>query len=209
VFIGLTVWLWYSPPQSLPFLLGWLVLIYFGVVVVIDIEHRLILHPVSWVGAVLGLVVGTWTRADFYASSHLPTGKLIFGFGADAWLNGCINALLGGVVGFGIMWFLYTFGEWFLRLLARRRGLPADEVALGFGDVNLSGIVGLMLGWPVVILGLFTAVLIGGLVSLLYMLVMLAIRRYHILTALPYGPYLVAGAILMLYFPRIVSDILK
>ena len=44
-------WLWISPAEKLPDWAVLVVLVYFGVVTVIDIEHRLILHPVSLVGA--------------------------------------------------------------------------------------------------------------------------------------------------------------
>jgi leader peptidase (prepilin peptidase)/N-methyltransferase len=93
--------------------------------------------------------------------------------------------------------------------MARKRNQPTDEVALGFGDVNLSGVLGLMLGWPVIILGLFIAVFIGGIISLIYLVTMALVRRYHLFTALPYGPYLVAGTILLLYFSSLVTRLLK
>ena len=102
----------------------------------------------------------------------------------------------------------HTLGEKLMRAVARRRGQPVDEVALGFGDVNLSGVLGLMLGWPVLFVGLYISVFIGGLFSLLYLVLMLVVRRYRIFTALPYGPYLVSGAFLILFFPNLVSRLL-
>jgi hypothetical protein len=44
---------------------------------------------------------------------------------------------------------------------------------------------------------------------LIYLVIMVIARRYHLFTALPYGPYLVAGAILLLYFPDLVTRLLK
>ncbi len=64
------------------------------------------------------------------------------------------------------------------------------------------------MGWPVIIIGLFVAVFIGGLFSLVYLVLMLIVRRYHLFTALPYGPYLVAGAVIILYFPGLVTSYL-
>jgi prepilin signal peptidase PulO-like enzyme (type II secretory pathway) len=66
-----------------------------------------------------------------------------------------------------------------------------------------------MLGWPVIILGLFISIFIGGIFSIIYLVLMLVARRYHLFTALPYGPYLVSGAILLLYFPSLVSRLVK
>jgi leader peptidase (prepilin peptidase)/N-methyltransferase len=98
------------------------------------------------------------------------------------------------------MLLLYYFGDLFARWLARRRGQTLDEVALGFGDVNLSGVLGLMLGWPGIIVGLILAIFLGGIFSLLYLLGKIITRRYRTFMAIPYGPFLVASAILLLFF---------
>jgi leader peptidase (prepilin peptidase) / N-methyltransferase len=173
---GAALWLWHAPPDELGFAAGLLLLVYFGVVVVIDMEYRLILHPVSIAGSLIGLGIGTW-------------------------LHGFTATVLGGVIGFGLMLAFYYLGGLFARFLARRRGLVVGAgEALGFGDVNLSGVLGLILGWPLILPTLFLSILIGGVVSLVYMLVMLALRRYQLLTAIPYGPFLVSGAVLLIFF---------
>ena len=48
------VYFWMVPSKALGIPLGMVVLIYFGIITVIDLEHRLILHPTSLAGAVLG-----------------------------------------------------------------------------------------------------------------------------------------------------------
>ncbi len=141
---------------------------------VIDMEHRLILHPVSCVGVGLGIAIGMVR-------------------------NGWQYTLIGGAIGFVLMWLLYRLGDITMRGVARLRKQTLDEVALGFGDVNLSGILGLMLGWPLVMWGLFLTAVIGGLVSLMYLIIMLILRRYKLYTALPYGPYLISAAFLLLF----------
>jgi len=167
--------MWFSPPDKIGYILGMIVLAYFGVVVVIDLEYRLIMHPVSVVGAILGLVVGILRE-------------------------GWVQAVLGGIAGFGIMWILYLLGVVLIKLIARTRGRPVNDVALGFGDVNLSGVLGLMLGWPLILFSLVVAVLVGGAVSLVYIVIQLITRRYQAFMALPYGPFLVIGAIIFIYF---------
>jgi leader peptidase (prepilin peptidase)/N-methyltransferase len=84
--------------------------------------------------------------------------------------------------------------------LGKLRGEQIDEDALGFGDVNLSGVLGLLLGWPGITAGLFFAILFGGAVSLLVLLYMLVRRKYHAFQAIPYGPFLVAAAVVVLFF---------
>jgi leader peptidase (prepilin peptidase)/N-methyltransferase len=166
------VLLWIFPRRGLPIPLGFILIIYLAIVMVIDIEHRLVLHPVSLVGALLG-------------------------FGIGFYLHGWLTTLIGGAAGFGIMWLFYYAGGWYVRWMAKRRGLSTDEVALGFGDVNLSGILGLLLGWPGIVLGLFLAIVIGGVVSLGIILWTLALKRYRAFTAIPYAPFLVLSALLL------------
>lgn len=175
IFGFISIGLWFYHPLKLGYLGGLIVFCYFGVVTVIDIEHRLILHPVSIFGVGLGLVIGIYLR-------------------------GFWDTIIGGLVGFGSMFLLYLLGDLLIRLLARIRGEVIDDVALGFGDVNLSGVLGLMLGFPGIVVGLFFAILIGGLVSLVYLLIMLGLRRYQMFSALPYGPFLIAGAVMLIFF---------
>jgi prepilin signal peptidase PulO-like enzyme (type II secretory pathway) len=61
-------------------------------------------------------------------------------------------------------------------------------------------VIGLLLGWPGVLAGLVLAVLIAGAVTLVYLLVMVISRRYTPNLALPYGPFLAASAIFLLFF---------
>jgi leader peptidase (prepilin peptidase)/N-methyltransferase len=68
---------------------------------------------------------------------------------------------------------------------------------LGLGDVKLLGLLGLVLGWfgwGVLLAGVFLGLLAGALVSL----VLLASRRVGWRTAIPFGPPLLAGAVLAL-----------
>jgi leader peptidase (prepilin peptidase) / N-methyltransferase len=183
VMTAAVVWLWLSPQPQVPFLAGWALLVYFGVVVVIDIEYHLILGPVSYAGIVLAGLLGFWMR-------------------------GWQATLLGGLAGFGFMFVIYWMGIAFMRFQARRRGVelaPGDEEAMGFGDVSLSGVLGLLLGWPGVVMGLLLAIFTAAGVSLLFVLWMLIRRRYQLFAAIPYGPFLVAGAVLALFFRNSVS----
>jgi leader peptidase (prepilin peptidase)/N-methyltransferase len=174
-FIICAVLLWHRPVEMLGFWASLVLLAYFGVVVVIDMEYKLILHPISIFGAVLGAVIGIY-------------------------LHGWKTTLLGGIAGYGIMFALYALGAGWLWLVNRKRGQKVDDVALGYGDVNLSGILGLILGWPGIIVGLTLAILIGGIVSLVYLLVMVISRKYELFSAIPYGPFLIAGTVLLIFF---------
>jgi leader peptidase (prepilin peptidase)/N-methyltransferase len=184
------LYFWLSPPKALGLPLGLIVLTYFGVIIVIDMEHRLILHPTSMFGAVLGLIVGTYI---YRTAVGLPYAFL--------------KSVIGGIAGFVIMFLLYQFGAFVASLRARKMATAGQaddgEEALGGGDVYLMGVLGLMLGWPNIILGITAGALIGGVVALLALIQVLIKRRYaedSLMTFIPYGPSLVLGAFYILYF---------
>jgi leader peptidase (prepilin peptidase)/N-methyltransferase len=178
-YILATVWLWNTPPEQLGFMVAFVLFIYFGVVIVIDLEHRLILHPVSLAGGIIGLIVGVW-------------------------LHGVPETIIGGLAGFGTMLGLYLLGFLVANGIAKIKKQAVDEEALGFGDVMLAGVLGLLLGWPGIILGLVLAILIGGLVSLLFVLILLIRGKYRSFIAIPYGPFLVAGSMGLLLFRDLI-----
>jgi leader peptidase (prepilin peptidase)/N-methyltransferase len=187
------VYFWLFPSKALGIPLGMVVLIYFGIITVIDLEHRLILHPTSLGGPVLGLIVGT------YIHSRIDQNGLLIGVG---------KSLLGGLFGFAIMFLLYQFGALVARYRVRRMQAAGqaddEEEALGGGDVYLAGVLGLMLGWPFIWNALVLGILLGGLISLLLIVVLLARRRYTseaLMTFIPYGPYFIASAFFFLFGP--------
>lgn len=64
---------------------------------------------------------------------------------------------------------------------------------MGGGDIKLAAVVGLMLGWigwGALIVGAFTAFVLGGIVGIALMLGRRATRR----SAIPFGPWMLAGA---------------
>jgi prepilin signal peptidase PulO-like enzyme (type II secretory pathway) len=155
------------------------ILLIFLLVVVIDIEHRLILWSVVWPSAVALAVV----------CSVMPG-------------HGIVKTLIGGAAGYGIALAIFLLAELFARVLQRLRGQALSEVAFGGGDVNLAGLVGLAVGWPGVILALTITVLAGGLYSLAYIVVQVFRRRYVPFSALPYGPFLVLGALTIFFYGK-------
>ncbi len=104
------------PPERVGTWWGLVLMAYFGVVFVIDLEHKLILRSTSLVGVLVCGYLG-WI------------------------MHGIKNTLLGGLAGFGIMLVLFYFGIVFTKVVSRKQIEPVDEVALGFGDVTLSFIL--------------------------------------------------------------------
>jgi len=174
----------FLPPPSLAspgrFDLPWglfaayLLLLYLLLVVVIDIEHRLILHKTSLFGALLCGAIGTWLR-------------------------GPLSTLAGGLAGLIAMLLVYFLGKAFVRLLSRLRGREINEEAMGFGDVLLAGVMGLLLGWPGVFSGLVYTFIFGGVGSLAVLLAAILSRRSSRDLTLAYGPYLALAMFLLIF----------
>jgi len=174
------IYIWFLPPLKIGFWLGALLILFFWLVTIIDLEHRLILHPVSIFGIGLGLLVGIVRR-------------------------GFLDTLFGGLAGLGIMLTLYLLGMAFAKIRAKRLGVDDGEEALGFGDVALSTVLGLVLGWPLIWFGLLLGILISGAFILLFLAGLFVTGKYKTLAIfVPYGPYLVASTTLLVFFPQVV-----
>ena len=69
----------------------------------------------------------------------------------------------------------------------------AEPVAMGVGDVKLAAVLGAFLGWEKFLVGLFLAVSLGALFGIVQ-------RIAGGGRLIPFGPYLLAGALLALFF---------
>lgn len=147
------------------------------VIAVIDLEHRLILYVTIIPAALIAFIY-----AMFGAGYDLP------------------KSLIGGAVGFGAVYVIYFFGWVFGVVTARIRGEELNEIPFGGGDVNLAGVIGLAVGWSGILLALFIAVMSGGISAAIYLTVSLIRRRYNLFTPIPYGPFLILGAVILLLF---------
>jgi leader peptidase (prepilin peptidase)/N-methyltransferase len=76
---------------------------------------------------------------------------------------------------------------------------------MGLGDVKLAGVLGLYLGWlgwSSVVVGAFSGFLLGGLVGIGLMVARRASRR----TAIPFGPFMLAGALLAVFLAEPITS---
>ena len=73
---------------------------------------------------------------------------------------------------------------------------------MGMGDVKLGLFMGLLLGFPGIIVALYLAFILGSVISLL----LIAGKRAKFGNAVPFGPFLVAGTIISLWLTPIVID---
>ena len=150
-------------------------LIYLGVIVVIDLEHRLVLVETSLFGLILMLVYG-----------------LAF--------HGLVNALSGALGGMLIMLALFLLGMGFGKVVGILRHKAINEVPFGFGDVVFGTILGLLCGWPAIAAGLLLGIIIFSAYSVLWLITLILTKRYKSFSnAQALTPFLILGCIILFY----------
>ena len=76
---------------------------------------------------------------------------------------------------------------WFLVVVTRGRGM-------GTGDVTLAFFLGLWLGWPKILVGIWLAFLLGAAAAL----ALIVSKRKKFGQTVPFGPFLIIGSLLAL-----------
>lgn len=154
----------------------------FLVILVIDLEHHLILNKIVYPSAVIALVI----------SIFLPSLDIAPGIAIDNYfpqlgvVTGVASAAAGGTIALVL----------FLLIIIISRG------GMGWGDVKMAALIGLITGFPLVFVALFLAVVSGGLISWVLILVRARNRKQSI----PFGPFLSLGAIAALLWGHHIID---
>lgn len=130
----------------------------------IDLEYQIIPNELVMVGMLGG------TMLFFY---NLFRPVLIYS--DHVWWN----PLLGLVSGSGFLLSVAFIGSL----------LYKNEEVMGMGDVKLFAPIGLFLGWRMTLLALFISVVLGGVSSLLLIILGKATRK----STIPFGPFIVIG----------------
>ena len=139
----------------------------FIVFLVIDLEHRLILNKIVYPAMGVALLISIL----FSIPGFLPQTEIV---------PGIVQAAIGGGIGFVLF---------FLVVLFSRGGM-------GWGDVKMAALIGLVIGFPLVFVALLLAVIAGGLVAGLLLALKIKKRRQ----AIPFGPFLSLATIVTLLF---------
>lgn len=120
------------------------------------------------------MLLPTWLVARLYAA---VVPLVVLGALAGGDLDGLVRAALGWAVAGGLYLLLW---------LVHPRGL-------GYGDVRLSGVLGIalgQLGWAELLVGTYAGFLLGGVLGGL-LSVLRVVRR----TGFPFGPFMLLGAL--------------
>ncbi len=67
---------------------------------------------------------------------------------------------------------------------------------MGGGDIKLALFMGLVLGWPKILVALFLAFLIGAFVSI----ILIILKKKTLKSEIPFGPFLVGGTIIAIFW---------
>jgi leader peptidase (prepilin peptidase) / N-methyltransferase len=118
---------------------------------------------------------------DLLTLPSYPAGLVLLGIAALTTPDGGRH-FLTGLAGLAAAWLLF---------LAQALIYPAG---IGWGDVKLSGLLGLYLGW-LGVSTLLAGLILGYLLAAVAGLALLAARRATRKSQLPFGPFLLAGAL--------------
>ncbi len=135
----------------------------------IDLEHGILPNKIVYPGAAAALVAAGLGSIFGFEPSY------IVDIGFRLWI---INVAIGGAVGFLLL---------LIPALLYRGGM-------GWGDIKLAALIGFIAGLPLVILSLFLAVIVGGLVAG----ILLILKKRSRKDAIPFGPFLAVATILTL-----------
>ena len=132
------------------------------VIGMIDLKHQLIFNVITYPVAIIALIV------NFFVPDVFSLHNFLFG-------------LIGG-----------AFGLVFLALTAIFSLLIFKKEGMGMGDVKMAAMIGLMVGFPNVIVALFGGILLGGLTAIFLVIFKKKSRK----DIIPFGTFLSLATII-------------
>ncbi|MFQ5776604.1 MAG: prepilin peptidase [Terriglobia bacterium] len=155
------------------------------VLIFTDIRDRLLPDRVTLPGIAAGVLFAFWLPVEDGTAALLL--RAAFGSGLPAVLLSLADALLGALLGAGL---LFGLGELWYRL--------RKVEAMGLGDVKMMAMVGLFFGFKLTLLTLLLGSLVGTLIGSLFILLAKKDSRYE----LPLGTFLGVAALVALFWGR-------
>ena len=153
------------------------------VVLLIDLEHKLILDVVILPAIGLGLLaipLGTWLSPRFAYYGIWDILSVRMGWKLSIIQMSMMSQLLGGAVAFLIFLVIWLI----------------SPQGMGDGDIRLAAFSGLITGFPGALAAVFGSFILGGLVSVLLLLSGRVTRK----TAIPFAPFLVITTLVVYIF---------
>jgi leader peptidase (prepilin peptidase)/N-methyltransferase len=156
----------------------------FILILAIDWEHGLILNKVIFPAMIVAVLLSILMHQ--FLPGSVTTFQLWMWNGSASLPPEIAQAGIGAAVGFGIS----------LLVVVISRG------GMGWGDVKMAALIGLVIGFPLVFFTLIVAAILGGLAAV----VMLLGKKKRRKEAIPFGPALsVATIVTLIWGPAILS----
>ena len=141
----------------------------------IDLEHQLILNRIVYPTALLALILDIALKQPWLIEAAPGAFLSMPDIAART-----VVGITGGVTGFVLL---------LIPALVFRGGM-------GLGDVKMAGLIGLIVGFPLVFVSILGAILVGGLFAAILLLLNIKKRG----EAIPFGPFLSLAAIATVLF---------
>ena len=153
------------------------------VLVFTDLRERILPDVVNFTGFALALLLSLFTRP--VDGTALLIARHAFAHPLPVPLLSFIDALLGGALGSGLLWFV---SEAYFRLRGRE--------GMGLGDVKMMLMAGAFLGIKRTLLTIFAGSVLGSFLGIAFILA----RRKGSDYELPFGTFLGMAALLVVFF---------
>ena len=138
----------------------------FIIIFFIDLKHYIIPNVLTFSMMVLGFV-----------KSFDPNLNPMF--------PNYINSLIGGIIGFGIIWLIIFF----YKQIRKKEGM-------GLGDAKLFAVIGFWFGW----ISIPFIIFLSSVIALISVVPDLMKNSKKMSTQIPFGPYIILGTIFYLVF---------
>jgi prepilin signal peptidase PulO-like enzyme (type II secretory pathway) len=166
------------------------ILIFLSFVAIFAIDRKFYIIPDGLNIFLAGLGTLLVAENSFYANfsqfgkgSFLASFSMLFGARQDIWLNHFIGALVALVVIGSII--LFTRGK-----------------GMGIGDLKFAVALGIIFGWPDIIFILAFSFITGSIFGI-YLLLK---RVKGLKDSVPFGPFLVLGALILMFFGQTILN---
>ena len=146
----------------------------FIIIFFIDLKHFIIPNEITFSMMVLGFV-----------KSFDPNLSPLF--------PNYVNSLIGGLLGYGIIWSIIFF----YKQVRKKEGM-------GLGDAKLFGVIGFWFGW----LAIPFIIFLSSVIALLSVVPSLLKNSRTMSSQIPFGPYIIIGTLIYLFFENSFKSLL-
>ncbi|MGB6874852.1 MAG: prepilin peptidase [Candidatus Acidiferrales bacterium] len=153
------------------------------VLIFTDWRERILPDSVNFTGLAIALVLSFFVRPEDGTAAWLA--NRMFDFPPPAPVISFADAVIGAAIGGGLLWLV---GEAYFRLRGRE--------GMGFGDVKMMLMAGAFLGLRRTILTILAGSLLGAILGAIFILASRKGSNYE----LPFGTFLGAAALLVVFF---------